>query len=241
MQVIAFFVYLHTLDKDIKLYINMGKKLLILGGLGNGSVIANAIRHANTIGYNEWVCEGFLNDRTPIGGYIDDFPVVGTIGDIQKFVDQDYYFINTILRIDGQEERIGMFEQLGLSVERLATFVHPTSYVAPNVVLGPGTVIMPSVCISSGTKFGKNCLVMVAATVGHDNEIGDFTHIAAQACIGSYLKVGKGVHFGLNCTIRENLTIGDYSTIGMGAVLTKNVEEKDIWVGNPAKFLRKAK
>jgi len=216
------------------------KKLLILGGLGNGSVIANAIKHANSIGYNEFVCEGFLNDRTPVGENIDDFPVLGKVSEIKKFVDEGYYFINTILRIDGQEERISMFEELGLKDEYLATFVHPTAYVAPNVQLGPGTVIMPQVCISSGTKFGKNCLVMVAATVGHDNEIGDFAHIAAQACVGSYLKVGKGVHFGLNCTIRENLIIGDYSTIGMGAVLTKNVDEKDIWVGNPAKFLRKA-
>ncbi len=218
----------------------MSKKVLILGGLGNGSIIANAIKHANSLGYNEWVCEGFLNDRAAIGEYIDDFPVLGGISDIMKFVEKDYYFINTILRIDGQEERITMFENLGLTESRLATFVHPTAYIAPNVVLGAGTVIMPQVCISSGTKFGKNCLVMVAATVGHDNTIGDFVHIAAQACVGSYLKVGKGVHFGLNCTVRENLTIGDYSTIGMGAVLTKDVAEKDIWVGNPAKFLRKA-
>ena len=75
---------------------------------------------------------------------------------------------------------------------------------------------------------------------GHDNEIGEFTHIAAQACVGSYLKIGRGVHIGLNSTIRENITIGDYATIGMGAVLTKDVGEKEIWVGNPAKFLRKA-
>jgi acetyltransferase-like isoleucine patch superfamily enzyme len=64
--------------------------------------------------------------------------------------------------------------------------------------------------------------------------------VAAQACVGAKLKVGKGVHFGLNCTVRENLTIGDYATIGMGAVLTKNVGEKEIWAGNPAKFLRMA-
>ena len=81
---------------------------------------------------------------------------------------------------------------------------------------------------------------MVAATVGHSNQIGEYCHIAAQACVGSYLHVGKGVHFGLNCTIRECLTIGDYATIGMGAVLTKNVGEKEIWAGNPAKLLRKA-
>ena len=54
------------------------------------------------------------------------------------------------------------------------------------------------------------------------------------------LSVGKGVHIGLNSTIREHITIGDFATIGMGAVLTKNVGEKEIWVGNPAKFLRKA-
>ena len=218
----------------------MSKKVLILGGLGNGTVIANAIKHANILGYKEIECEGFLNDRTPVGEYIDDFPVVGTLADIEKFIKKDYYFINTILRIDGQEQRISLFESLGLTDERLVTFVHPTAYVAPNVVLGSGTVIMPNACVSSGTIFGKNCLVMVAATVGHDNEIGDYAHIAAQACVGSYLKVGKGVHFGLNCTVRENLTIGDYSTIGMGAVLTKNVDVKDIWVGNPARFLRKA-
>ena len=81
---------------------------------------------------------------------------------------------------------------------------------------------------------------MVASTIGHDDIIGDFCHIAAQSCVGAFLNVGKGVHIGLNSTIREHLTIGDYATIGMGAVLTKNVGEREIWAGNPAKFLRMA-
>ena len=81
---------------------------------------------------------------------------------------------------------------------------------------------------------------MVAATVGHDNVIGEYTHIAAQACVGAFLKIGAGVHIGLNSTIRENITIGDYSTLGMGAVLTKNIGTKEIWAGLPAKFLRMA-
>ena len=65
-------------------------------------------------------------------------------------------------------------------------------------------------------------------------------HISSHACVGSFLNIGKGVHVGLNATIREHLTIGDYATIGMGAVLTKNVGESEIWVGNPARFLRMA-
>ena len=76
--------------------------------------------------------------------------------------------------------------------------------------------------------------------MGHDNIVGDFCHIAAQACVGSYLQIGKGVHIGLNATVREDLTIGDFAALGMGAVLTKNIGDKEIWIGNPAKFLRYA-
>ena len=45
---------------------------------------------------------------------------------------------------------------------------------------------------------------------------------------------------GLNATIREFLSIGDYATLGAGAVLTKNIPSNEIWIGNPAKFLRYA-
>lgn len=218
----------------------MSKKVLILGGLGNGSVIANAIEHANKMGFDEWKFVGYLNDKTPIGEFIESYPVIGKLSDINTFIEQEYYFINTILRIDGQKERIDLISDLNIPENRMVIFVHPMSYIAPNVQLSPGTVIMPQVAVSSGTKFGKSCIVMVGATVGHDNEIGDYCHIAAQACVGAYLKIGVGVHIGLNSTIRENLVIGNFATIGMGAVQTKNVGESEIWAGNPAKFLRKA-
>ena len=219
----------------------MSKKVIILGGEGNGGVIANAMLDANRRGFDEFECVGYLNYRYPICTIIDSFPVIGNIKkDVQKYMEAGFYFINAILRIDGQADRLKMFEDLNIPDNQLAVFVHPLSYVAPNVALEPGCVIMPNVTISSNTHIGRCGLVMVGATIGHDNEIGDFCHVAAQACVGAKLKVGRGVHFGLNCTVRENLTIGDYATIGMGAVLTKNVGEKEIWVGNPAKFLRMA-
>lgn len=203
----------------------MSKKIIILGGLGNGSIIANAIVHANNFGNNEWSFEGYLNDRIKVGEYIESYPVLGKLSDISRFINHDYYFINAILRIDGQIERLEMFNNLNIPEDRLATFIHPMAYVAPNVQLSPGTVIMPNASISAGTSFGKCCLVMVGATIGHDNIIGDFAHIAAQACVGSYLRIGIGVHIGLNATIKENLTIGDYSAVGMGGSINKEYRE----------------
>ena len=218
----------------------MSRKVAILGGLGNGAVVAAAIEHARRIGGTDLEIAGFLNDRMPVGGMIDMFPVIGRVEDTKRLLDEGYWFINTILRIDGNRERIEMFETLNIPDDRLASFVHPMAYVAPSVQLGPGTVIMPNVSMSPGTKLGKGSMMMVGSMMGHDNEVGEFCHIAAQAAVGSYLKIGKGVHIGLNATVRENLTIGDYATLGMGAVLTKNIGTNEIWAGNPAKFLRYA-
>ena len=216
----------------------MSRKVAILGGQGNAAVIAAAIEHARRMGATDLEVAGFLNDRAEIGQMIDLFPVIGKTADAPRLLNEGYWFINTILRIDGNKERIGMFEGLGIPDDRLATFIHPMAYVAPSVQVGPGCVILPQVAMSPGSKLGKGCIMMVGATMGHDNEVGDFCHIAAQACVGSYLKIGKGVHIGLNATVREGLTIGDYATLGMGAVLTKNIGAGEIWAGNPARFLR---
>lgn len=219
----------------------MSKKILILGGIGNGSVIANAIVDANKRGDNEWVFAGYLNDRVEQGETIEGYPVFGKTTDSKKFVEDGYFFINTILRIDGQQERVDMFKQLGVPDARLATFIHPLTYIAPNVKFGHGTVVMPNVSISSGTSFGVGCIIMVGATIGHDNSIGNYCHFAAQACVGAYTKIADGVHIGLNATTRENISIGKNATLGMGSVLTKDIGDNEIWIGNPAKFLRMAK
>lgn len=219
----------------------MSRKVAILGGQGNAVVIAAAIEHAARLGATDLEVAGLLNDRTPVGEFIDRYPVIGRVEDAKRLLNEGYWFINAILRIDGNQERIAMFEDLHIPDDRLASFVHPMAYVAPSVRLGAGTIIMPQVAMSPGTKLGKGSIMMVGATMGHDNEVGEFCHIAAQACVGSYLKIGRGVHIGFNATIRENLTIGDYATLGMGAVLTKNIGDREIWVGNPAKFLRLAR
>ncbi len=218
----------------------INKKILILGGLGTGSVIAAAIREARLRGATEWDFAGYLNDREETGSLISGAPVLGKVSEIQHFVQQGYYFINTIYRIDGQKERIEMFERLGVPDSSLATFIHPMAYVAPGVILGPGSVVMPNAYISPDTVLGKCCLVMANVSIGHNDAIGDHCHIAAQAAVGSYLSLGRGVHIGLNCSIRENLVIGDYATTGMGSVVTKNIGDYEIWTGNPAKFLRNA-
>ena len=57
---------------------------------------------------------------------------------------------------------------------------------------------------------------------------------------GRFVKIciGKGVSIGSNASIVGNVTIGDGALIGAGSVVTKDVPPRQVWAGNPAKYLR---
>lgn len=220
----------------------MKQKVIIIGGVGSGTVVAQSIVDANLRGSNSLVLEGFMSHDKEPGEFIEGIPVFASQSaqNVSELFKKGYKFIFVLHRSDEGEKFIELFNQLHLSKEMLATFIHPTAYIAPNVRIGEGSVIMPYAMISSHAEIGLNTLIMTGATIGHNTKLGEFNHIASQAVVGAFINTGIGSHIGLNSTIREYISIGDFSTIGMGAVLTKNVGKKEIWAGNPARFLRSA-
>jgi len=219
----------------------MNENIIIIGGEGNGSVIADAITDTCLRGNSNARIYGFLNDRKNKGDLISGYPVLGALSDLQLFLDQGCRFVYTIYHIDGQKERIDLFHNLKIPVKSLFTFVHPMAYVAPSARIGRGVIIMPQVSVSSEAVIGDCCLLMVNSSVGHNSIIAPHCHLAAQCCLSSHVLLEEGVHIGLNATVREHLTLKKYSTLGMGSVLLNNIDKREIWAGNPARFIRRSK
>jgi UDP-3-O-[3-hydroxymyristoyl] glucosamine N-acyltransferase LpxD len=92
--------------------------------------------------------------------------------------------------------------------------------VIGDTVIGDGTKIDSLVHIAHNVKIGKHCLIVSGSVFGGSCEIGDYTFIGMNACIKQKVKVGR------NCVI------------GAGAVVTKDVPDNTIYVGNPAKYLK---
>lgn len=219
----------------------MTKEVVILGGVGNGSVIAAAMLDAYRRGMSELHPVGYLNDRVESGDLIEGLPCLGGIAELPASLRAGRRVINTIYRIDGQRDRLNLFDELALGDDALATFVHPTAYVAPDVDIAPGCVVMPNASVSPGVVMGRCNLIMVNATIGHNTKIARHCHFAAQSCVSSFVTINEGVHIGLNATVREGLTVGAGSTVAMGAVQVEDLPPNEIWAGVPARFLRNAR
>lgn len=77
--------------------------------------------------------------------------------------------------------------------------------------------------------------------IGHDAHLMKDTEITAGGIIGGYVVAEEKTCIGINATVRNRITIGEGCMIGMGAVVTKSVDQGMTVVGNPAREFKKTK
>lgn len=122
---------------------------------------------------------------------------------------------------------------------RYHTLIHPTAYVSPLAQLGEGVFVGANSVIGPGVRLGDHVFVNRGVTIGHDTRIGSFSRIQPGANLGGLTRIGGGVTIAIGATVLERLEIGDGAFVGAGAVATKDVADKVLVFGSPAKF-RKA-
>jgi acetyltransferase-like isoleucine patch superfamily enzyme len=158
-----------------------------------------------------------------------------------------------ILNIDTDKQSLKNV-QVGKDV-RIFNFVN-----AYGCAIGDNSKVGAFVEIQKGATIGKNCKISshsficegvhIADNVfiGHNvtfindkfpraaNEDGTLQSEADWACIETNIEEGASI--GSSATILCGITIGKKAIIGAGSVVTKNVPEKAIVAGNPAKIIK---
>jgi len=124
---------------------------------------------------------------------------------------------------------------LSLHLEPLAV-VHPTAIVSPSARLGRGCQLLPLSIVHTRAVLGDNVIINSGAIVEHDCVLGDHVHLATGAQISGGVEIGSGTIVGIGASVRQGVGIGRDSIIGAGAAVVKNLPDKVVAMGVPARI-----
>ncbi|MFY0592595.1 acetyltransferase [Roseivirga sp.] len=116
--------------------------------------------------------------------------------------------------------------------------IHPNSVLGDDVTIGQGTAIMAGAIVNSSTNIGSHCIINTSSSIDHDCTLEDFVHISPNATLCGTITIGKGSHIGAGATILPNLNIGKWATIGAGTIVTSDIPDNAVVVGNPGRIIK---
>lgn len=125
--------------------------------------------------------------------------------------------------------------------------------IFPHCEIGENCNVCSHCLVENDVKIGNNVTIKCGVQIWDGIELEDDVMIGANTTFTNDLypksknkewtllrtKVCKGASIGAGSTILPGLTIGEYSLVGAGSVVTKDIPAGEVWVGNPAKFLKK--
>lgn len=213
------------------------RKLIVIGGKGNGTVIASAVEDIIADG-GDWEILGFLNDGEE--EIIDGYPVLGKPEDVKRYSQKDCYFFYSLISVKVSGPRVERLKRLEAPVEKFATLVHPNARVSRNVQLGYGVAVGPFTFIGPNARLGNHILVHGHCYVARDTILKSYCYLAPRATVGAEVVVEEGAYLGMASTVeivREPVVVGAWSVVGMGAVAFHSIPPYVIVVGVPARSI----
>lgn len=125
--------------------------------------------------------------------------------------------------------------------------------IFPEPKIGEHCNICSHCLIENDVKIGDYCTIKSGVQLWDGIELEDFVMVGANVSFTNdkyprsknenwillKTKICKGATIGAGSTILPGITIGEKAMIGAGSVVTKDVPAGELWVGNPAHFIKK--
>ncbi|NIF31117.1 N-acetyltransferase [Enterobacter sp. Cy-643] len=109
------------------------------------------------------------------------------------------------------------------------------SLIENDVIIGNNVTVKSGVYIWDGTRIEDNVFIGPCVVFTNDK----FPRSKIHTDKYPEIRIKRNASIGANATILPGITIGENSMVGAGAVVTKDVPDNVVVVGNPAKIIKK--
>lgn len=205
------------------------KDLIVIGGGGFAKEVVWLAHDCNR------KVRGVLDDSAQTHDtQVQGATVLGNVAEWVNYKDCEF-----IIAIGSPRTRRNVLDKmLTLGEPDFATLIHPSVMLSNTVSVGEGSIICAGSILTADITLGKHNILNLNVTVGHECEFADHVTVAPMVAVSGNVKLQHLVEVGTGAVIRQGLELAEGSMLGMGGVLTKNIPERMIFAGNPAKKLK---
>lgn len=122
---------------------------------------------------------------------------------------------------------------------QLISYVCSKAIIWDDIKIGDNCFIFEANVIQPYVKIGNNVIIWSGNHVGHHSTIKDHSFISSHVVISGSCTIGSYTFIGVNSSLKDGITINDECIIGAGSLVLNDTEERGVYVGSPAKLLRK--
>jgi len=159
-------------------------RIVVVGAGGFGLAVADALEATR-----RWHIVGLVDDRWPDLATAGPWPVLATVSclsDLRTLADA------VVVAIGNNAVREAMFDRARSAGFALPAVIHPNAFIAGNVEIGEGAILMAGVIVSHGCRIGEGALINAGAVLDHDSQVDSFAHVGIAASLGGGARVTKG-------------------------------------------------
>ncbi len=182
---------------------------------------------------------GIIDSKKDIGSDFFGYPIIGRQEDLAELVAQ--------YEIEGGIVCIGDNYWRGFVVKfildhipgfEFVNAIHPSCVISKSSQIGGGNVIMAGVIINPYARIENHCIVNTNSSLEHFCIMHDFSSLSAGVTTGGYVEIGQFTAVALGVTLFDRIKIGEHTVIGSSALVTKDVGDRVLVYGVPARVIR---
>lgn len=198
------------------------ENLIIIGAGGHAAELDDYLLcSGKSGGESSWKLLGFLDDSSAnYERYRFSAPWLGGIA--AHRVRSDCTYLIGIANLKFRRYFVHLFLEQGA---RFASYIHPTAWVSPSAVMGPGNVVGPYANLGPNVQIGAFNFLNARCSLGHDTCLGDFNFLGPNVSLSGFTRVGSDNLFGINSATLPDLAVGDRNQIAAGMVLDRRVKD----------------
>jgi sugar O-acyltransferase (sialic acid O-acetyltransferase NeuD family) len=155
----------------------------------------------------------------------------------ENFPPREFSMFIALAYSEMNKKRTKFFEEAKNKGYQLYSYIHPSTKIWDKFEMGENCFVLANNVIQPFVKIGNNVLIGSNNLISHNTTIDDNCFITSNVTMGGHITMGKNCFVGLSSTINQRIKIGNECIIGAGTIISKDVDDKEVYAENSSKKL----